>query len=119
MPGSVLRRWEPGSHPSGWMRRARLGMDDGPSELLSMTSSASSAAWLPAALTRAAVVTPPAAQWVPTTGRHSAPEVVTPVAMTGDRDRHGRHAEPEWSRQMFDSLRDEDPFDWLGFAHAG
>jgi hypothetical protein len=39
--------------------------------------------------------------------------------MTGDLDRHGRHAEPEWSRQLFDSLRDEDPFDWLGFGHAG
>ena len=96
-------------------------MDDGPSELLGMTSSASSAAWLPAAITRAAVVTPPAAQWVPTTGRPSAPEAATTVAMTGDldRDRHGRHAEPEWSRQLFDSLRDEDPFAWLGFAHAG
>jgi hypothetical protein len=36
-----------------------------------------------------------------------------------DLDRRGRHAEPEWSREMFDSLRDEDPFDWLGFAAAG
>ena len=89
-----------------------------------MTSSASSATWLPAAITRAAVVTPPAAQWVPTAGRHSAPEAATPVAMTGDLDRdrhgrHGRHAEPEWTRLMFDSLRDEDLLDWLGFAHAG
>jgi len=83
-----------------------------------MTSSASSATWLPAAITRAAVVTPPAAQWVPTQGRHSAPEAGTSMAMTDDLDRRGRHAEPEWSRQMFDSLRDDDPFDWLGFADA-
>jgi hypothetical protein len=43
------------------------------------------------------------------------------AAMTGDLDldRRGLHAEPEWSREMFDSLRDEDPFDWLGFADAG
>ena len=40
------------------------------------------------------------------------------MAMTDDLDRRGRHAEPEWSRQMFDSLRDDDPFDWLGFADA-
>jgi hypothetical protein len=28
----------------------------------------------------------------------------------------GRHAEPEWSREMFDATRDEDPFQWLGFS---
>ncbi len=33
-----------------------------------------------------------------------------------DPDRRGRHSEPAWGREMFDSLRDEDPFDWLGFA---
>jgi hypothetical protein len=42
------------------------------------------------------------------------------AAMADDVDvpRPGRHAEPEWSREMFDSQRDEDPFDWLGFADA-
>jgi hypothetical protein len=86
-----------------------------------MTSSASSASWLPAAVVRTALVTPPAAQWAPTSGRHSAPGFQNTAAMAGDLDldRRGRHAEPEWSREMFDSLRDEDPFDWLGFAAAG
>ncbi len=86
-----------------------------------MSSSASSATWLPAAIVRAAVVTPPAAQWVPTKGRHSAPGAEAPRTMTDDLrlDRGGRHAEPAWSRREFDSLRDEDPLDWLGFADAG
>ncbi|SNR58500.1 hypothetical protein SAMN06272737_11419 [Blastococcus mobilis] len=75
--------------------------------------------WLPAAIARAAVVSPPAEQRVPSGGRHSAGETETQTAMTEDLGRHGRHAEPEWSRQMFDSVRDEDPFAWLGFADAG
>ena len=83
-----------------------------------MTSPASSATWLPAAIMRAAVVTAPPAQWVPT-GRHRAPEFGTAteaVVTDRDLDRRGRHAEPEWSREIFDALRDEDPLDWLGFA---
>jgi hypothetical protein len=83
-----------------------------------MTSSAFPVSWLPAAIVRAAVVTPPAAQSVPTSGRHSAPEleIMQATASGLDRQAPGRHAEPEWSRQVFDALRDEDPFDWLGFA---
>jgi hypothetical protein len=83
-----------------------------------MTSSASSASWLPAAIVRAAVVRPPASQWIPTSGRHSAPEAesTAAVALAVGTDVRGRHAEPEWGRQMFDALRDEDPLDWLGFA---
>jgi hypothetical protein len=83
-----------------------------------MTSSASSATWLPAAITRAAVVTVPPAQWVPTGGRHSAPEFAGAAASIAHTDgvQPGRHAEPEWSREWFDALRDEDPLDWLGFA---
>ncbi|MFD2093629.1 hypothetical protein [Blastococcus deserti] len=83
-----------------------------------MTSSASSATWLPTAIVRAAVVTPPPARWVPT-GRHRAPDsvsVMDAVATDLDLGRRGRHAEPEWGREMFDALRDEDPLDWLGFA---
>jgi len=81
-----------------------------------MTSSATSATRLPAAIARAAVVTRPPAQRVPTQGRHSAPETVEPPAPDVDLGRRGRHAEPEWAREWFDALRDEDPLDWLGFA---
>jgi hypothetical protein len=28
----------------------------------------------------------------------------------------GRHAEPEWSRELFDARRDDDAFAWLGFS---
>jgi len=83
-----------------------------------MTSPASSATWLPAAITRAAVVTAAPAQWVPT-GRHGAPHsgsLSDTVTTDPDLDRRGRHAEPEWTRELFDSLRDEDALDWLGFA---
>ena len=84
-------------------------------------TSASSATWLPMAIARAAVVTPlphavPAGR---AGGRHSAPEfakVLEVVASEFDVDRHGRHAEPEWARELFDSLRDDDPLDRLGFA---
>ena len=76
-----------------------------------MTSSASSAAWLPAAIARAAVVTAPPAQHVPGRGRHSAPEVpgVLRIATPEDLLRTGRHAEPAWSRDLpiYDTLRDE------------
>jgi hypothetical protein len=87
---------------------------------MGMTNSAFPASWLPAAIVRAAVVTPPTAQWVPTSARHSAPELeTTQSTIDVDHDGRGRHAEPEWNREMFDALRDEDPFDWLGFAAAG
>ena len=80
-----------------------------------MTSSASSAAWLPAAIARAAVVHPSPA--VHTRGRHTAPDaggVVEIVAL--DQVGPGRHAESEWSRELYDPCRDEDPWDWLGFS---
>jgi hypothetical protein len=86
-----------------------------------MTSSASSAAWLPAAIARAAVV-PAYPSFPPTTtgGRHSAPDfenVLQAVATDMDVDTQGRHAEPDWRRKQFDPARDEgDAFDWLGFA---
>jgi hypothetical protein len=86
-----------------------------------MTSSASSPTWLPAAVARAAIV-PPYPYSFPlrtTGGRHSAPEfaaVLEAVATELDLSRRGRHAEPEWSRQVFDPVRDEgDVFEWLGF----
>jgi len=53
--------------------------------------------------------------------RHCAPEWADDeerfdvAALLGDA-RPGRHAEPEWARELFDPRRDEDPFDWLGFA---
>ena len=79
-----------------------------------MTSTASSAAWLPAALARAAVV-PQAAPAV-RAGRHAAAEAPGRVEIvTAERLRPGRHAEPAWSRELFDPARDEDPFEWLGF----
>jgi hypothetical protein len=53
-------------------------------------------------------------------GRHSGPDfgsVLETAAAELDLDRRGRHAEPEWSREIFDSSRDEgDAFDWLGFT---
>ncbi len=82
-----------------------------------MSSSASSATWLPAAIARAAVVfpAPPAAG-----PRHLAPDtddavMHTVVAETQEAP-PGRHAEPPWSRELFDPSRDEDPFVWLGFG---
>jgi hypothetical protein len=84
-----------------------------------MTSSASSAAWLPAAIARAAVVTAPPAQTVPRPGRHSAPAVpgMIRIATPEDLARSGRHAEPEWSRNLHDPERDVvDSLSWLGFA---
>ena len=95
-------------------RRGALGPPWDPSDISGMTSAASSAAWLPAAIARAAVLTPPA---VPSGGRHSAPESAGRVAIVAvEHVRPGRHAEPEWSREMFDAARDEDPFEWLGFS---
>jgi hypothetical protein len=80
-----------------------------------MTSFASPATWLPAALARAAVVPPslPAVR----AGRHSAPEAPGRLQIVAeDQVDPGRHAEPQWSREMFDATRDEDPFEWLGFS---
>jgi hypothetical protein len=72
-----------------------------------MSSTVSVVGWLPP-------VPPPA-----TGPRHAAPETAEAlqyaVART-DPARSGRHAEPEWDREWFDPIRDEDPFDWLGFA---
>jgi hypothetical protein len=89
----------------------------GPSaDLIRMTSTAS---WLPAAITRAAVVSARPAQKVPSTGRHAAPEVPGAVRIATPEDlmRTGRHAETEWSRRRHDLKRDEaDPMSWLDFT---
>jgi hypothetical protein len=80
-----------------------------------MTSTASSAAWLPAAIVRAAVVTPAVHAVRP--GRHSAPEVSGHVEIVApEQAGPDRHAERAWSRELFDPSRDEDPFEWLGFS---
>jgi hypothetical protein len=79
-----------------------------------MSSSSSSAAWLPAALVRR-TVTPPATHG----GRHLAPEVpgVVRIAAPEDLTRAGRHTESEWSRELHDPRRDEvDALEWLGFG---
>ena len=70
-----------------------------------------SPAWLPPGIARKAVV--------PTAGpRHLAPEAesTAETAATEVAAHVGRHAEPEWSRELFDPARDENPFDWLGFT---
>ncbi|SOE02588.1 hypothetical protein [Blastococcus haudaquaticus] len=76
-----------------------------------MNSSASSAAWLPAAIARAAVVTGPPAQHVPGRRRHAAPEVPGELRIATPEDllRTGRHAEAAWTRDLpvYDALRDE------------
>ena len=80
-----------------------------------MTSSATSATWLPLAVARAAVVTP--AEFAVRPGRHSAPEASGHVEIVSPGQvAPGRHAEPAWSRELFDPARDEDPFEWLGFG---
>jgi len=84
-----------------------------------MTSSASSATWLPAAIARAAVVRP--APTVRPGGRHLAPDVpgMVRIAAPADLTRAGRHLESEWSRELHDPRRDEaDALDWLGFSEA-
>jgi hypothetical protein len=93
----------------------RLALTGHPTDIPDMTSSASAASWLPAAIARAAVLTPPAPA-VPAGGRHFAPAAPARVEIvTADQAGPGRHAEPEWSRELFDAARDEDPFEWLGF----
>ena len=78
-----------------------------------MASTASSAAWLPAALARAVVPqTAPAVR----PARHAAAEASGRVEIvSAERLRPDRHAESAWSRELFDPVRDEDPFEWLGF----
>jgi hypothetical protein len=113
MPEEAVKDGPP---PLGVAASAQLGTGHAASEHPRMTSSAS---WLPAAAVRAAVVTSPPAQRVPTAGRHSAPELGSVSdSMATEIGRPGRHAEPEWSREVFDSLRDEDPLDWLGFSYV-
>ena len=49
--------------------------------------------------------------------RHLAADDAVSVATPEDLARTGRHAEPEWSRELHDPKRDDvDPFAWLGFA---
>jgi hypothetical protein len=82
-----------------------------------MSSSASSATWLPTALARAAVGTP--APTGGSGGRHLAPDVpgVVRIAAPEDLRRSGRHVESEWSRELHDPRRDEvDALEWLGFG---
>jgi hypothetical protein len=84
-----------------------------------MTSSASSATWLPTAIARAAVVAAPSCPTTRATGRHRAPDVPATMAFATLEElaRTGRHAEPEWSRGLFDPKRDEiGSLSWLGFA---
>lgn len=81
-----------------------------------MSSSASSAPWLPAAPVRRAVAPPPAHR-----GRHLAPEIpgLVRIAAPEDLTRAGRHTESEWSRALHDPRRDEvDAFEWLGFGQS-
>ena len=86
------------------------------SDIQSMTSFAIPATWLPAAIARAAVLTPPTPA-ARAGGRHSAPETSGPLEIVAvEQTGPGRHAEPQWSRGMFDAARDEDPFEWLGFG---
>jgi hypothetical protein len=84
-----------------------------------MSSTTSRATWLPAAIARAAVVNTPNVRTGPGGPRHLAaesPEAMR-IATPEDFTHTGRHAEPEWSRQLHDPQRDEvDPFAWLGFA---
>jgi hypothetical protein len=81
-----------------------------------MSSSASSAFWVPMANARTALASPASSG-----PRHLAPgtepeheAVFAALAETDDTPR-GRHAEPAWSRELFDPRRDGDPFAWLGF----
>ena len=58
--------------------------------------------------------------WSPSAVRHRAPETAeVRTATPRDVARAGRHAEPEWTRQVHDPRRDGDPFEWLGFRAAG
>ena len=83
-----------------------------------MSSTVSPAAWLQAAIARSVPATAsPAAS-----GRHRAPELPDAVEYLTSAQiaaGPGRHAEPEWNREAFDSVRDEvDAFDRLGCETA-
>ena len=81
-----------------------------------MSSTATPASWLPSAFVRLAV---PASAPAPAGPRHLAPDADvarSDAVATETGPSAGRHAEPEWSREVFDRLRDEDPFAWLGFG---
>jgi hypothetical protein len=108
--------WGPSSlrflTPRGEAAGGRLGEAGDAAESLVMSSA--TAIWLPATIARAAVPTP-----APTGPRHRAPgadDVVDAATATMEAVSTGRHAEPEWSRELFDPRRDGDPFAWLGFA---
>jgi len=78
-----------------------------------MSSTASSAPWLPGPLARRTIA-PPA-----NSGRHLAPEAPGSVRIAAPEDlsRTGRHTESEWSRELHDPRRDEiDALEWLGFG---
>lgn len=83
-----------------------------------MSSTVSPAAWLQAAIARSvhATASPGAS------GRHRAPELPDAVEYLTSAQiaaGPGRHAETEWTREVFDPVRDEvDAFDWLGFEAA-
>jgi hypothetical protein len=97
-------------------RDRTLGLPGRRSDIQGMTSAASSAGWLPGAIASAAVLTP-SAPAVRVDGRHSAPETPGIVEIVAaEQVGPGRHAEPQWSRELFDATRDEDPFEWLGFG---
>jgi hypothetical protein len=84
-----------------------------------MSSTTSRAAWLPAALARAAVVNTANLRTGPAGPRHLAPERPEEMRIATPQDftRTGRHAEPDWSRPLHDPKRDDvDSFAWLGFA---
>jgi len=53
--------------------------------------------------------------------RHRAPEgPEVRIATPQDLVRTGRHAEPEWAREVHDPRRDDaDAFEWLGFRAVG
>ena len=80
-----------------------------------MSSSASPAAWLPVAFARTTVA-------APASPRHLAPgteaehEAVFAALAEHDDTPRGRHAEPAWSRELFDPRRDGDALAWLGFS---
>jgi hypothetical protein len=83
-----------------------------------MSSTVSPAAWLQAALAHPVHTT---AAPVARGGRHRAPEVPVAVDILTSEQiaARGRHAEPEWSREVHDPGRDEvNAFEWLGFQPA-
>jgi hypothetical protein len=84
-----------------------------------MSSTVSPAAWLQAAL---ASPVHAAAAPAPRSGRHRAPEEPAAVELLTSEQiaaGPGRHAETEWSREVFDPARDESgALDWLGFETA-